>query len=231
MSKYVCQICGYVYDEDAGAPDSGIAPGTKWEQLPDNWKCPLCGAEKGSFKKQEEKAAGDAKVKADDAKKGASAVTEKPSDNGSVREMKAGELFAICSNLARGCEKQYRSEEAKLFTELAEYFASLTPVSADANFDAVAALTAGEFDSAYPEAGSAADSAADRGAKRILVWSEKVTRSIQSLLSRYGREGAKMLENTKLWVCDICGFIYVGDEPPAVCPVCKVPSFKILEVK
>ncbi len=48
--KYICTICGYVYDEDLGDPDSGIEPGTKWEDVPDDYVCPLCGVEKGSFK-------------------------------------------------------------------------------------------------------------------------------------------------------------------------------------
>ena len=38
------------------------------------------------------------------------------------------------------------------------------------------------------------------------------------------------IKNNKIWVCDICGFVYIGDNPPKVCPVCKVPSLKILEV-
>ena len=64
----------------------------------------------------------------------------------------------------------------------------------------------------------------------MLVWSEKVTRMAASILSRYESEGGAFLENTKVWVCDICGFIYIGEVPPAVCPICKVPGFKILEV-
>ena len=49
MKKYVCDVCGYVYDPAAGDPDSGIAPGTPFEAIPDNWKCPLCGIGKDSF--------------------------------------------------------------------------------------------------------------------------------------------------------------------------------------
>ncbi len=49
---YVCDMCGYVYDEDAGDPSVGIAPGTKWEDIPDNFMCPLCGAGKSDFTKQ-----------------------------------------------------------------------------------------------------------------------------------------------------------------------------------
>ena len=50
--KYVCEICGYEYDEAAGDPDNGIAPGTKFEDLPEDWCCPLCGVDKSNFKKE-----------------------------------------------------------------------------------------------------------------------------------------------------------------------------------
>lgn len=50
--KYICQACGYVYDEDLGDLDVGIAPGTKFEDLPEDFYCPLCGASKDMFVKQ-----------------------------------------------------------------------------------------------------------------------------------------------------------------------------------
>ncbi len=49
MKKYVCNVCGYVYDPALGDPDGGIEPGTKFEDLPDNWVCPVCGADKTNF--------------------------------------------------------------------------------------------------------------------------------------------------------------------------------------
>ena len=51
MSKYRCSVCGYIYDPAEGDPDGGIAPGTPFEKLPDDWKCPVCGAEKDLFEK------------------------------------------------------------------------------------------------------------------------------------------------------------------------------------
>lgn len=51
MSKWKCNVCGYVYDPEAGDPDSGVAPGTPFESLPDNWVCPICGASKDMFEK------------------------------------------------------------------------------------------------------------------------------------------------------------------------------------
>ncbi len=49
MKKYVCTVCGYVYDPASGDQDSGIAPGTPWEQVPADWVCPVCGVGKDSF--------------------------------------------------------------------------------------------------------------------------------------------------------------------------------------
>ena len=49
MKKYMCLICGYIYDEAEGAPDEGIPPGTRWEDVPPNWTCPECGARKEDF--------------------------------------------------------------------------------------------------------------------------------------------------------------------------------------
>ena len=49
MKKYVCDICGWVYDEAEGDPDNGYAAGTKWEALPADFECPVCGADKDSF--------------------------------------------------------------------------------------------------------------------------------------------------------------------------------------
>lgn len=54
MAKYVCDVCGYVYDEDLGDPDSGIEPGTKFEDLPDDFECPMCSVGKEEFSLEEE---------------------------------------------------------------------------------------------------------------------------------------------------------------------------------
>jgi rubredoxin len=47
--KYECVICGFVYDEEKGLPEEGIAPGTLWEDVPDDWECPECGVSKYDF--------------------------------------------------------------------------------------------------------------------------------------------------------------------------------------
>lgn len=50
MEKYEC-ACSYIYDEAVGDPDGGIAPGTKWADVPEDWVCPVCGLSKGDFNK------------------------------------------------------------------------------------------------------------------------------------------------------------------------------------
>ncbi len=50
MVKYVCEVCGYVYDPAVGDPDNGIAAGTAWEAVKEDWVCPVCGVGKDQFK-------------------------------------------------------------------------------------------------------------------------------------------------------------------------------------
>ena len=49
MKKYKCTVCGYIYDPEEGDPDSGIAAGTAFEDIPDDWECPNCGVGKDEF--------------------------------------------------------------------------------------------------------------------------------------------------------------------------------------
>ena len=49
MDRYMCKVCGYVYDPEEGDPDNGIDPGTSFKELPSVWVCPVCGVEKSEF--------------------------------------------------------------------------------------------------------------------------------------------------------------------------------------
>ncbi len=51
MEKWECTVCGYVYEPEKGDPDNGVPPGTPWEEVPDDWVCPVCGASKLDFEK------------------------------------------------------------------------------------------------------------------------------------------------------------------------------------
>lgn len=52
MDKYICTVCDWVYDPEIGDPEHGIVPGTKFEDIPDDWVCPICGVGKDQFEKQ-----------------------------------------------------------------------------------------------------------------------------------------------------------------------------------
>ena len=206
--KYVCQICGYIYDDTKEK--------VPFEQLPADWKCPLCGAAKTDF--QPETADGE---------------KEKPVTvpiEAELVNLSVGQLAALCSNLARGCEKQYKTEESKLFSELADYFTAAVPAVSDATVEKLAKNLIEDAEN-YVGVRATADANGDRGAARICVWGEKVTRMLSSLVSRYLNEGEKMLEGTNIWVCTTCGFVYIGEQAPELCPVCKVPAWKFEKIE
>ncbi|MEF9877969.1 MAG: rubredoxin [Clostridia bacterium] len=220
MRTFICSVCGFKYEEAIGIPQAGIAAGTKWEDLPENWVCPLCGAAKSEFKEVG----------------GAPAAVVQPipmaeESAADLHELSALELSALCSNLARGCEKQYKGEEAALFTELSKHFKSISAPAKNAETGKLLSLIQSDLETAFPAANHAAKGDGDRGAQRALVWSEKVTRILNSLLARYEKEGESMLANTNVYVCTICGFVYIGDQPPELCPVCKVPAWKFEKVE
>lgn len=48
--KYICTVCGHVYNPQKGDPDHGVVPGTAWEDIPESWVCPVCGSKKDRFK-------------------------------------------------------------------------------------------------------------------------------------------------------------------------------------
>ena len=216
MKKYVCTICGFIYDEAMGIPESGISPETKWEELADDWICPLCSASKENFEEQAEKNESE-EVAIDE-------------NNEELVELLNAEMSALFSNLSKGATKQYLEEESKLFTELSDYYKGRTTTVAENSFNDVRLDIEKDINHTYPRANAIADSKEDRGAKRALLWTEKVTKITDSLLARYEKQGDAILENTKVHVCDICGFIYIGDNLPEICPVCKVPKFKIIEI-
>lgn len=208
--KYVCSVCGYVYDEEK--------EGVPFAELPDGWACPLCRADKGAFAPEAVKESAPAPV---------TPVEIDPD----MFKLSPGALAAVFSNLARGCEKQYKAQEQALFQEIADYFTAAAPQISEADEKVIAALVSDDVQVKYPLVKATAESAGDRGSQRICVWGEKVTRMIDSLLSRYEKEGEAFLQNAEVWVCTVCGFIYIGDSAPALCPVCKVPDWKFEKIE
>lgn len=214
--KYRCTICGYEYDE--------AKEGVAFADLPDTWECPLCGAPKSAFEPVEEAAP-------------LPAPEPKPEPIGhedvfdpDMQRLSLGQMAALCSNLARGCEKQYMPDEMALFNQLAEWFTRHMPQEDDATVEAVAAQLKQDI-AEYPQVNQTGIDHADRGAQRVCTWGEKATRMLSSLMNRYQKEGDAMLADTDIWVCTVCGFVFIGKAAPELCPVCKVPSWKFNKVE
>ena len=210
MKKYRCTICGYIYDE--------AKEKVKFVDLPDDWKCPLCGAPKSLFEEVKEE-------KAEIKKESKVEVIEEDDD---LRELSNYEISLICSNLARGCEKQYLEEEKDLFRELSKYYEGLEE-DKTGSFDDIINMVNGDINN-FSKSMDVFTKYEDRGAKRVVNWASKSTNIMKVVIDTYKEKGIDYIKNTKIWVCDICGFVYIGDNPPKVCPVCRVPSLKILEV-
>ena len=110
-------------------------------------------------------------------------------------------------------------------------FTAAAPAAEDPSLEALEALFRDDLDSGYPGLSAAATAQGDRGTQRICVWGEKVTQMLYALLGRYQREGEAFLRGTQVWVCSVCGFVYIGDTPPELCPVCKVPAWKFDKIE
>lgn len=219
MKKYICNICDFIYDESTGYPEGGIPAGTKWENVPDDWVCPICGATKADFHEE---------IVNKPSSTSESSVKENGNDE--MRELSFGEISALCSNLSRGCTQQDLTEEADLFNQLAEYYKSKSEPVEEAKLADLLALIQEDLDTGYSTAKDVAGNNADRGALRALTWGEKVTKILSSLIKRYETKQDALVENTNVYVCEICGFVFIGDETPDICPVCKVPNTKIAKV-
>lgn len=219
MNKFICTICGFIYDESLGYPDGNISPATKWSDLPSQWKCPWCGASKAAFKEDE--------TNTSSTESRSTNIFDLPSD----LDYSSAELSAIFSNLSKGCEKQYLAEESRLYLELSHYFAKQSKETESASLHKLEELLQNDLDILFKECNQVAKTLNDRGSLRALKWAEQVTRMLQSHLESYSMPSTDKLKDQNIYVCEICGFIYIGDEKPKVCPICKVPNNKITQIQ
>jgi len=210
MRKYVCSICGFIYDEAAGIPEAGFAAGTLWEQLPDDWRCPWCRAAKSEFRLQEAKSA----PAAQPAQPAAMPIRTGSTEPG---ELSAAALGALFTNLAKGCEKQYRPEESKLFHELAAYYQANAAQPDAASLSGLAGVNNSQLNGAFAAAYAQAAALADRGTLRALTWAEKVARMQNGHLAQFEQQ-PEAIAAARTYVCEICGFIYIGDDRPGDLP-------------
>ncbi len=225
--QYRCQACAYIYDEVLGVPSMGIPPNTRWERLSNNFICPRCRFPKSKFTPVQPVFNSSQETNEE---KSFKVAIEGVKSHDNMHQMSYGELSALCSHLANSCEIQYLFHEAQQFTVLADYYKTRTCQPMDASIDKLAAIMENDLAEAYVRADVAAQAANDRGAKRILKWSQGVTSASSEILSRYKSQGDAFLQNTGVYICEICGYIFIGDTLPRGCPVCHVSNIKIQKV-
>ena len=140
-------------------------------------------------------------------------------------------LSVLFSNLSKACTKQLRLEEAELFNKLSLYFENKMSTLKENVISDIGALIKADLDLKYGNAMNVAKMEKDRGALRALTWGEKATRIQNSVLTRYEKQKDELLKNKNVFVCEICGYIHIGDEAPDICPICKVPKFKFSKIE
>ena len=138
-------------------------------------------------------------------------------------------LSAVFSNLAKASEKQELAKESALFEKLAELHGTYERTAADLGL--LRDQLVEDIESGYPRLVEAGAKIRDRGVLRALKWGEKVTKTQKALLDRFTAKGEDLLVDKNLYVCEACGFISLGTEPPEICPVCKAPSSRFSIVR
>ncbi len=200
--RYVCSVCGYVYDES----QSGA-----WASLPEDWSVPCAVAAKHCFPLSR------AAAEIPEAKAA-------PSPDDDMRELVPHGLSALCSNLARGCEKQYKPEEAPP-SQRSQTFQDRCARRRERLLDALLQKINEDLDEGYPRADAVATAAGGPGRAAQSRLEQKGHDDPPSLLSRSQSAGspwrkapAFLSARSALW--------FIRDTPPEICPVCKVTSRK-----
>lgn len=138
-------------------------------------------------------------------------------------------LGAVLSNLSKAAEKQQLGEISAIYGELAARF---NPgVETEGSLATLKELMSNDLENGYPRANLAGDNAGDRGALRAVKWGEKVTKLQKTLINRYESKGDALFEDNNLYICEACGFLYLGSDTPEACPVCKAPSSRFSMVR
>jgi len=225
MKKYKCTICKYEYDPAQGDPTQGIAPGTPFEALPADWKCPRCKQGKEKFEPIEEPKP---------ANPYAGTQTEKNLHAAFAGESEARNKYTYFASKAK---KEGFEQIAALFLQTAEnekehaklWFKELNGIGTTAeNLAAAAAGENYEWTDMYEGFARTAEAegfpelaAKFRGVAAIEKHHEERYRA---LLHNVETKEVFAKSEVKVWECRNCGHIVVGTKAPEVCPVCNHPQ-------
>lgn len=148
----------------------------------------------------------------------------------------SGEMAPILSNLAKAAEKMQAPDLAVRFLNLSKSCdltldavdREMPPVSN--TWDSCAAQNQILLTRAFPSIESALEARPDRAVLRVDTWGKKVAAIQKSLLQRYIQKGDDVVRGKDIFVCEACGFIFLGDAAPAICPICKAPASRFVRV-
>lgn len=148
----------------------------------------------------------------------------------------SGERAPILSNLAKAAEKMQAPDLAVRLLNLSKS-CDLTLDAVDREmspasntWDSCAAQNQILLTRAYPSIESALETGPDRAVLRVDTWGKKVAAVQKSLLQRYIQKGDDLVRDKELFVCEACGFIFLGDAAPAICPICKAPASRFVKI-
>ncbi|MCI5196790.1 MAG: hypothetical protein D3919_11320 [Candidatus Electrothrix sp. AW5] len=197
--EYKCGICSYQ-----------LEAGKRPEDLDEDWTCPVCHAKKEALVK----------------------VVAQPEvkvvlDPDLPKNLSSGQLSALFGNLAKGCDKQNRTDEQVLLQILADYYKGILTTCSGKGYNELESLLAENMDEDFHAAMTEAKTFGDRGALRALTWGERTSHMISSLLKNKAESLDKIRQGQSVYVCQICGYVVVHDKVLERCPVCGAPNHKI----
>ncbi len=137
-------------------------------------------------------------------------------------------LTVIFSNLQKAADRQQKYAAAESLGMLSSIYDEGSSELKD--YAELKDLLVDELAEDYPSLQASAEDVGDRGVLRALKWGQKVTTLQKSLVDRYVSKGDQLLEGKSLFVCEACGFIFLGTSVPDICPVCKAPSSRFSKV-
>jgi len=144
-----------------------------------------------------------------------------------VNELKA--IPPILTNLAKASKKQQNTDESQVFLTLADLYSKTA--KRDTNLETIEESLQEKLKTEYPVLQEQAAAIGDRGDLRTLTWGKKVTTIQKSLIHRYRKTGEALLSEQDIYICEACGFIFLGEKSPDICPICKAPRKRFSKVK
>lgn len=141
--------------------------------------------------------------------------------------MSRNALSILFSNLAKASEKQHNKDLFTAYSSLSEEYRENNN---QGDLAGIHKALSDSLEQEYPLLQSEAKSIGDRGAQRALLWGKKVSTLQKSLIDRYLKKGEELIRDKNLFICEACGFIFLGTEVPELCPVCKAPSTRFSKI-